>query len=64
MVKQLKKQEVEFMAKKGRKRSTNPNEQAVYMRGYRAGYKRGVTSPGLLERTMKDMFNMFKGKQA
>ncbi len=52
------------MAKKGRKRSANPNEQAVYMRGYRAGYKRGLTAPGLLERTMKDMFNMFKGKQA
>ena len=52
------------MAKRGRKSSINPNEQAVYMGGYRAGYKRGLTAPGLLERTMKDMFNMFKGKQA
>ncbi len=52
------------MAKRGRKKSDNPNEHAVYMRGYRAGYKKGVKAPGLLERTIKDMFNMFKGKQA
>jgi|TARA_Y100001951_G_scaffold91598_1_gene85715 hypothetical protein len=52
------------MAKKGRKRSANPNEQAVYMRGYRAGYKKGLTAPGLLERTVNDMFNVFKGRQA
>jgi len=52
------------MAKKGRKRSTNPNEQAVYMRGYRAGYKKGVNAPGLLERTVNNMFDMFRGRQA
>jgi len=50
------------MAKRGRKKNTNPNEQALYMRGYRAGYRRGLNTPGVVETTLRDMFKMFRSK--
>ena len=51
------------MAKRGRKKSINPNEHAVYMRGYRAGYKRGINAPGIVEKTVRDMFKIFRVRQ-
>ena len=48
------------MAKRGRKKSDNPNEHAVYMRGYRAGYRRGINAPGIVEKTVRDMFRIFR----
>jgi flagellar biosynthesis/type III secretory pathway protein FliH len=55
------------MAKKGRKKITNPTDHTLYIRGYRAGlkagYKKGLQAPGVVEQAMEDMFQLFKLEQ-
>ena len=55
------------MPKKGRKKITNPTAHTIYIRGYsaglKAGYKKGVQAPGIVEQAMQDMFQLFKGNK-
>ena len=55
------------MSKKGRKKITNPTDHTIYIRGYRAGlkagYKKGLQAPGIVEQAMEDMFQLFKGNK-
>ena len=43
----------------------NPTNHTLYIRGYRAGlkagYKKGLQAPGIVEQAMEDMFQLFKG---
>jgi flagellar biosynthesis/type III secretory pathway protein FliH len=67
-LKHLKQKRREYMAKKGRKKITNPTDHTLYIRGYRAGlkagYKKGLQAPGVVEQAMQDMFQLFKGNKA
>jgi len=55
------------MAKRGRKRTENPTEHTIYMRGYRAGEKsakkRLLEPPTMIEQVVSGMFNVLKSRQ-
>jgi|TARA_R100000541_G_scaffold4158_1_gene11523 hypothetical protein len=55
------------MAKRGRKRTENPTEHTIYMRGYRAGEKSAMKKiqapPSPIENVFSNMFSVFKSRQ-